>query len=75
MSKVKDVLTNMMEDVESAEHEYVVECLKAAVNYCFEQYHDNGGEVDPLPSVKSIGLSNEYDKFTLLEYFLKTLQP
>ena len=73
MAKVKEILDNLMNDVESEEHEYVVDCLKEAVKYCFEQYHDTCGEIDPLPSVKKLHLSNEDDKYVLLEIFLKSL--
>lgn len=73
MAKVKEVLINLMEDVESTEHDYVVKCLKEAVNYCFEQYHDSCGEVDPLPTVKEVGLANEDDKFVMLNLFLNSL--
>lgn len=75
MTKLDNAIHNIKNDVESTEHEYVVRCLQAAVNYCYEQFRDNCGEIDPLPSISEIGLLNEEDKFALLDVFLKTLQP
>lgn len=73
MANVKRILDNLRNDVESTEHDYAVECLKAAVDYCKQQYCDSCGEVDPLPSIKGVGLHNEDDKYVLLEMFLQTL--
>lgn len=66
--KTKEINKN-----EKTYHDYMVECLKEAVNYCYEQYHDNCGEIDPLPSIKALGLSNEDSKFVLLRDFLNKL--
>lgn len=51
--------------------DYMVECLREALKYCFEQYHDTCGEIDPLPTINQIGLSNEDTKYKMVEDFLK----
>ena len=71
MANVKNVLSNARNDVESAERNYIVDCLKSAVSYCKSQYEDSG--IDWLPTVDFVGLKDESDKFTLLEEFLKLM--
>ncbi len=57
-------------DIDTVEHDFIIECLKEAVNYCHEQYHDSG--IDWLPTASKVGLSED-DKFKLLKKFLNNL--
>ena len=58
-------------DLDTAEHDYIIDCLKAAVSYCKSQHADSG--IDWLPTVDLVGLVDESDKFELLRRFLDTM--
>lgn len=58
-------------DIDTAEHDYIIDCLKSAISYCKSQFADSG--VDWLPTVDFVGLAEEADKFKLLEMFVNTL--
>jgi hypothetical protein len=50
---------------------FMLECLKTAVSYCKTQYLDS--DIDWLPSAACLGLTDEADKFDLLEDFIDNL--
>ena len=60
-------------DLDSYEHDYIINCLKEAVSYCKEQYDSSNGGIDVLSAASNIGLQNEADKFILLDMYLNTL--
>lgn len=66
---VEQILAEL--DLDTAEHTYIIDCLKSAVSYCKAQYEDS--EIDWLPTVDCIGLEKEADKFELLYAWLQTL--
>jgi hypothetical protein len=67
--KVKIIIKDL--DIHTPEHDYIIECLKTAVNYCKEQFKSSG--IDWLPSAKTIGLNQEDEKFALLMLYLNSL--
>lgn len=67
---IKEIIKNM--DIGGPEHEYILYCLGAAVNYCHEQFKNSGK--DCMPSAGIIELQNEEDKFELLKAYLQTLE-
>lgn len=56
----------------SVEHTFIIDCLKAAVEYCQEQFESS--DIDWLPEASTINLQDEQDKFVLLKAFLQTLE-
>ena len=67
---IKEIIFNM--DIGSAEHTFILDCLKAAVEYCQEQFESS--DIDWLPAASTINLQDEADKFVLLKAFLQTLE-
>lgn len=67
---IKEILCNM--DRGGAEHTFILDCLKAAVEYCQEQFESS--DIDWLPEASTINLQDEQDKFVLLKAFLQTLE-
>ena len=53
------------------ESNYCMECLRAAVRYCKEQYEASG--VDWLPTAEYINQQDEAAKFYLLEDYLRKI--
>ena len=56
----------------NAEHTFILDCLKAAVDYCQEQFESS--DIDWLPEASTVNLHDEQDKFVLLKAFLQTLE-
>ena len=67
---IKEILCNM--DLGDQEHTFILDCLKAAVEYCQEQFESS--DIDWLPAASTINLQDEQDKFVLLQAFLQTLE-
>ena len=67
---IKEILKNMGQG--TAEHTFILDCLKAAVEYCQEQFESS--DIDWLPAASTINLQDEQDKFVLLNAFLQTLE-
>ena len=69
MNNVETIMASL--DLDTPQHDYIIDCLKSAVSYCKSQYIE--GSVDWLPTVNFIGLQDEADKFKLLEAYLSKL--
>ena len=67
---IKEILLNM--NTGDAKHTFIIDCLKAAVEYCQEQFESS--DIDWLPEASTINLQDEADKFELLKAFLQTLE-
>ena len=67
---IKEILNNM--ELGDATHTFILDCLKAAVEYCQEQFESS--DIDWLPAASTINLQDEKDKFVLLKAFLQTLE-
>jgi hypothetical protein len=67
---IREILFNM--DLGDTEHTFILDCLKAAVEYCQEQFESS--DIDWLPAASTINLQDEADKFVLLKAFLQTLE-
>ena len=67
---IREILFNM--DLGDTEHIFILDCLKAAVEYCQEQFESS--DIDWLPAASTINLQDEADKFVLLKAFLQTLE-
>ena len=67
---IKEILNNM--EPGDATHTFILDCLKAAVEYGQEQFESS--DVDWLPEASIINLQDEQDKFELLKAFLQTLE-
>ena len=67
----KRTIEQILAKLDTTEHTYIVDCLKSAVSYCKSQYEDSG--IDWLPTVGTVGLEAEADKFKLLYAWLQTL--
>ena len=67
---IKEILNNM--NTGDAEHTFIIDCLKSAVEYCQEQFESS--DIDWLPEASTIDLQDEHDKFVLLKAFLQTLE-
>ena len=65
---IKEILNNMNLE----ERAFIIDCLKAAVEYCQEQFESS--DIDWLPNADIINLQDEQDKFILLKAFLQTLE-
>ena len=65
---IKEILNNMNLE----ERVFIIDCLKAAVEYCQEQFESS--DIDWLPGADIINLHDEQDKFILLKAFLQTLE-
>ena len=72
---MKDLIISIARaDLDTPQHDYVVDCLKAAVMYCKEQFESSNSEIDALPSISSITTELEdTDKFRILETYLNDL--
>lgn len=67
---IKEILNNMK--LGDVTHTFILDCLKAAVEYGQEQFESS--DIDWLPEAGIINLQNEQDKFILLKAFLQTLE-
>ena len=67
---IKEILNN--KNTGDAEHNFIIDCLKVAVEYCQEQFESS--DIDWLPAAGIINLQSEQDKFILLKAFLQTLE-
>ena len=67
---IKEIIFNM--NIGSSEHTFILDCLKAAVEYCQEQFESS--DIDWLPVASNINLQDEIDKFELLKAFLQSLE-
>ena len=67
---IRELLADM--DLGDATHTFILDCLKAAVDYCQEQFESS--DIDWLPAACTINLQDEADKFVLLKAFLQTLE-
>ena len=67
---IKEILNNM--EPGDVTHTFILDCLRAAVEYSQEQFESS--DIDWLPEASTINLQNEQDKFVLLQAFLQTLE-
>lgn len=67
---IREILNNM--NTGDTEHTFIIDCLKAAVDYCQEQFESS--DIDWFPEASTINLQDEQDKFVLLKAFLQTLE-
>ena len=67
---IREILNNM--NIGDTGHTFIIDCLKAAVEYCQEQFESS--DIDWLPTAGTINLPDEQDKFVLLKAFLQTLE-
>ena len=67
---IKEILNNMK--LGDVTHTFILDCLKAAVEYGQEQFESS--DIDWLPAASTVNLQDEADKFALLNAFLQTLE-
>ena len=67
---IREILNNMNRGDE--EHTFIIDCLKAAVDYCQEQFESS--DIDWFPEASTINLQDEHDKFVLLKAYLQALE-
>ena len=69
---MRDDIKEILNTMNTTEHTFIIDCLKAAVDYCQEQFESS--DIDWLPEASTINLQDEHDKFVLLKAFLQTLE-
>ena len=69
---MRDDIKEILNSKNPVERTFIIDCLKAAVEYCQEQFESS--DIDWLPAVSTVNLQDEADKFALLNAFLQTLE-
>ena len=69
---MRDDIKEILNSKNQVERTFIIDCLKAAVEYCQEQFESS--DIDWLPDADIINLQDEQDKFILLKAFLQTLE-